>query len=208
MNREYPTEKHTRVYVANGFYAWASNIFMKAYAHKSLRWTTRRFGFPLGGSATALADLGFANQEEGSSVRLFGGGWGHDLRRPTTSLAQIHEIYGLSSKLKIWIKSGGTSHEKACVRFCKTSRLDMHCWHVVLKVFSVLLRIWVISLKAFWRNWIESGVERLVKGEITVEIWLNWTEEVIRQGPGFGVSEIKRKDSFGLLKVHRFIFWA
>ena len=44
----------------------------------------------------------------------------------------------------------------------------MHCWHVVLKVFSVLLRIWVISLKAFWRNWIEAGVERLVKGEITV----------------------------------------
>ena len=44
----------------------------------------------------------------------------------------------------------------------------MHCWHVVLKVFSVLLRIWVISLKAFWRNCIEAGVERLVKGEITV----------------------------------------
>jgi hypothetical protein len=44
----------------------------------------------------------------------------------------------------------------------------MHCWHVVLKIFSVLLRIWVISLKAFWRNWIEAGVERLVKGEITV----------------------------------------
>ena len=44
----------------------------------------------------------------------------------------------------------------------------MHSWHVVSKVFSILLRIWVISVKEFWRNWIEAGVERLVKGVITV----------------------------------------
>lgn len=44
----------------------------------------------------------------------------------------------------------------------------MHCSHVVLKVFSVLLRIPVIWVKAFWRNWIELGVDRLVKGEMTV----------------------------------------
>lgn len=47
---------------------------VNASTHKSLRWTTRRFGFPLGGGATALAGLGFANQVERSSVRSFGGG--------------------------------------------------------------------------------------------------------------------------------------
>ena len=44
----------------------------------------------------------------------------------------------------------------------------MHCWHVELKVFSVLLRICVIWVKAVWRSAIDPGVERLVEGEITV----------------------------------------
>ena len=46
----------------------------KSSTHTSLIWTTRKFGFPLGGGATALAGLGVANQVERSSVKSFGGG--------------------------------------------------------------------------------------------------------------------------------------